>query len=315
MAGEISQSHIRIANSPTAGLPGEHSPYYRKLISAGYKGYLQGTIGGATLYGVMGAAVGVLTGIGIFAATAGTAGLAAFAVVPFFAGYGVIKGASTFGSIGSNAAQLAEYAETNERRRALLDRLGETPSKEEATEIQKLLDQDGQEKGTTGMFHWKTLLVGAAIGAAIGAGLLVLAHALPLVAAEALHLGFLEGAVGLTKAAGLAIPVIGAIAGAATGSMIGLDRHYVRRWMDGAENLLHDQQHYEEISVVREHEASKLAKIAKKDEQAQRGNYPVKEDLKIPLPRGANSDAPSSSISNAQLQDRLEAALRELPAH
>jgi hypothetical protein len=67
--------------------------------------------------------------------------------------------------------------------------------------------------------------------------------------------------------------------------------------------------------VVREHEASKLAKIAKKDEQTQRSNYPIKEDLKIPLPRGANTDAPSSSISNVQLQDRLEAALRELPAH
>ena len=51
MVDKVSQEHIKLLSTPTAGVPGENSPYYRKLISAGYKGYLQGTVGGATLYG------------------------------------------------------------------------------------------------------------------------------------------------------------------------------------------------------------------------------------------------------------------------
>lgn len=311
MSDEISQSHIKLVSTPNAGLPGEHSPYYRKLISSGYKGYLQGTIGGATLYGVMGAVVGAVAGLGFFMLNPAVGG-AAFFGVPLFAGYGVLKGATTFGNIGSNAAQLAEFAETNERRRALLDRLGETKSVEEAKEIQKLLQEDGKEKETPPMFHWKTVLIGAALGAAVAAGLMFFA---PYLAA---HITILEGIIApleTMKGLTLAIPAVGALFGAATGAMIGLDRHYVRRWMDGAENVVHDQQHYEELSIVREHEASKLETIAKSEELATKTPYAQKQDLKLPIPRGASTEAaPKTQVQQVESMDRVLAALKHAPA-
>ncbi|MEJ0010100.1 MAG: hypothetical protein WDN72_06060 [Alphaproteobacteria bacterium] len=55
---DISGAELTLRTTPTAGVSGEHSPYYRRLLSSGYKGYLQGSLGGATFYGVIGLAIG-----------------------------------------------------------------------------------------------------------------------------------------------------------------------------------------------------------------------------------------------------------------
>lgn len=53
-------TELKLQSTPTGGIDAAHSPYYRRLLSAGYKGYLQGTIGGASLYGTMGLVIGGL---------------------------------------------------------------------------------------------------------------------------------------------------------------------------------------------------------------------------------------------------------------
>jgi hypothetical protein len=289
----ISKEHIKLISTPTAGVPGEHSPYYRRLISAGYKGYIQGSLGGATLYGVMGLAVGAVVAVSavLLGAAAGTAALA----IPLMAGYGVLKGADTFGNIGSSAAQLAEFAEKNERRRTLIDRLGETQSLEEAKEIRKILSEETVEQKPKTLFKWKTALAGAAIGAILVAGIAALpggfaATYLPVVTSIATK-------VGITQ-----IIALGAVVGAASGAMIGLDRHYVRRWMDGAEDLVHDQSKYKEIELARTQQAEKLSTIARTEEQSK-----SEEGLVFT----ANNNLPTTNVSTIELQQRVIEAMEK----
>ncbi len=59
----IETTEMKLKTTPTGGVSGEHSPYYRRLLSAGYKGFLQGTIAGSGLYGLFGAAIGALIAI------------------------------------------------------------------------------------------------------------------------------------------------------------------------------------------------------------------------------------------------------------
>ena len=139
--------------------------------------------------------------------------------------------------------------------------------------------------------------VGAAIGAAIGIGLALLASP-----ASPLTIPFLTkfaSAIGGAAASGVALSTIGGVLGAATGSMIGLDRYYVRRWMDGAEVIMYDQGKYEEINTVRAHEASKLSTIAREAETQDKGSV----ELHVPKTR----------IYSADYQDRVATALQHAP--
>jgi hypothetical protein len=266
-AEQIPGSHVKLFATPTSGLPAEHSPYFRKLISAGYKGYIQGNVAGASLYGVLGAVVGAVTGLALLPFV----GPAGFAAVPALFGLGIMKGADTFGKIGSNAAQLAEFAEMNEHRRALLDRLDETPSENEAQEIRKILHEDLIDKKPKDFIHWRTAIVGALVGAAafvslaylgvhteVGHGLVELVKG--FIGADAVAV-MTAGSTGLSATF---LSAAGAL-GAAVGSMIGIDRGWIRRWFDFSEDIVHDRQHYEEISHQRAIEVSRLHDISQED--------------------------------------------------
>lgn len=269
----IPESHIRLVATPTAGLPAEHSPYYRRLVSAGYKGFLQGNIAGASLYGVLGAGVGLAAAFAIGIATGGAP---AFLAIPLFAGYGLLKGSSTFGQIGSNAAQLAEYAEMNERRNALLDRLYETPSKDEAQEIRKLLQADSIDKPPAKLFHFRTTLIGALIGAAVVAGLVYFGGtALAATGLGHMVTGLIEPLVAegtiiggeIVAASLLKVVAAAAAVGAVGGAMFGIDRGWIRRWFDVSEGAVHERDYYEKMTQERQQEATRLHRIGQNEMQ------------------------------------------------
>lgn len=230
---------FKLRNSPLQGLEAYRSPFYRRLLSAGYKGYIQGSIGGATLLGLTGAALG-----GLFAGTlivTGAVGAAAFAAVPAFALYGMKYGKEAFGNIGAIAAISAEQAEMSEKRRNLLDRYFETPSREEAREIERQLQGQAQERKPEKWFHWKTGLLGAVIlaGIAVAGTALFAPQATAFLAELGINI-FADAALGssLTTLPGLL--TIGGIA-AAAGAFVGIDRAYIRKWFDAQEHF-HDEQ-------------------------------------------------------------------------
>lgn len=318
--GVPSGAHLTLRNSPTGGAPGEHSPYYRRLLSAGYKGYLQGIIGGSTLYGIMGAAIGAVIAAPIFffglipGVTA-----AAWLLVPALAGIGLFKGASTFGNIGSVAAISAESAEMLEERRYLLERYYSLPDspeyKQEAEEIARLIAKQHETKPPGNIFHWKTVLVSAALGAGIAVGL---SYFLPFMLAhigigEFLLAPLAEGGLGLALGAHMTW-VSGAITaaiGALAGTMIGLDRYYVRRWLDFSENLLTDPEHIKQAVQEKEQDTQRLLKASPtkgSESTTSRGRSSgssTRRDLPEPRQPIARSDAPSTVINGAQLESRL----------
>ncbi len=316
-------AQLTLHNTPTGGVPGEHSQYYRRLLSAGYKGFLQGTIGGATLYGFMGGLIGsVVAGSLFFGGIIGGA-----AVVPIIAtltGVGLYKGASTFGNIGSIAAITAESTEINVKSGYLLDRYYGLPDKPEyyaeAREIERQLNELHETKPPKQIFHWKTVFACALLGAAIMVGLAYFAPFL----LESLHIvTLLQDAKLLTDAAAAAsaihsiaapaaLAVAGAI-GALAGVMIGLDRYYVRRWLDVSENLLHDAAETKEAQRERAKEVERLVKASptRGAETKSRGSHKrmfhdAVEESAIAAPVVAiNTDAPSTRISSASHESRL----------
>lgn len=226
--------HFKIRNSPLQGDEAYHSPFYRRLLSAGYKGYLQGSIGGATLFAGLGALAGGILALGatalsatsIVAISSGTA----FLAIPIMAGAGLIYGKDTFGHIGAYAAISAEQAELSEKRRNLLDRYYETPSKEEAKEIEKALMSQADEKSPKKWFHWKTGLMGAllvgGIALAVASGPSILGAEAGGVLTEVMSAIGIEGITSATQA--LVVASIGALVGA----FAGIDRTYIRKWFD-----------------------------------------------------------------------------------
>lgn len=257
---DLTTTQLKLRTTPTAGVASEQSPYYRRLLSAGYKGFLQGTVGGSTLYGIIGAGIGAAVALPILAFSG--IGLGALALIPAMGGLGLYKGASTFGNIGSFAAITAESAEMSEKRRYLLDRyydLPDTPDfDDEAEQIRNLLAKQHDTKPPHGMFHWRTVAVGAAIGAAVS--LLFLASA-PAVAALGGH--FMLTEVASTAVGGALLTAAGTALGALSGGMIGLDRYYVRSWLDGSAKLMHDSKSIEEQIFEREQEIEQLGARAK----------------------------------------------------
>jgi hypothetical protein len=203
-----------------------------------------------------------------------TIGPAAFFAVPLFTGLGIMKGASTFGQIGSTAAIFAEGAELRERRGALLDRLHITQSQQEADEILKTLNEEAKEKPPQKIFHWKSMIVGALIGAAV---LSLVAYVMPALLlgmfGKGLEVGMLSnglggGAAAKSFLAGLTANLIpiSAVVGAVSGATIGVDRHYIRRWFDLSENIVYDSSASRQRSQERQQEAARLSRIAESGE-------------------------------------------------
>jgi hypothetical protein len=261
---EIPQSHIRLATTATSGAGGEHSPYYRRLLSSGYKGFIQGTIGGATLYGTFGLAIGAALAIGLSFVTP-----LAWLAIPACGLMGVAKGADTFGRIGSTAAIYAEGAEMNERRRALLDRLQETNSQKEADEIINLLQKESHEENPESAIHWKAVLVGALLGALVIGGMTAIGLAFPELAFHSIE-GIAETVLHGAVNPALLVPVgasIGAAVGGLAGAAIGIDRHYIRKWFDVSEDVVHDSGKTQSAAISRQREATRLHEISKTDTQ------------------------------------------------
>lgn len=321
---DLETTQAKLRSTPTAGVSGEHSPYFRKLASAGYKGYVQGMIAGGSLYGTMGLVVGAV--VAVPAAALLTSALPLLAI-PAVAGIGALHGAHSFADISKTAAMLAESAETNEKRRYLLDRYYETPNDAEAAEIRNILEQQMKPQVAEQMFHWRTVVVGALIGLAVTGGLLMLAASpaagLLGLGEAILHIGEVLGLdAGVGIAANAGILAFGTALGTAAGGLIGLDREYVRRWLDKAEFAVHDASHTEREMAAREQEVSRLGSIAKEPQPVFK-NAEL-EKLVLQTPPAANvhyrppalakeapalaepaAAQPSTHVRDAKLQERV----------
>ena len=278
-------TELKLQSTPTGGVDASHSPYYRRLLSAGYKGYLQGTIGGASLYGALGLVIGGLIAAPLL--ISGSLGFAtAAALAAAFGGAGIIKGASTFGTIGSTAAINAESADLSEQRRYLLDRYYDLPEgpegdrEAEAIKQELMREREGRDKPPP-FFHWQTALIGAALGAALvlgfmyfsgaaltGVGSAALATTIEGAIESVLHISITHGTA--TALAGITTSALAATAtfgGALLGSTIGIDRYYIRKWFDHTEGVVHGSHHKETALIARSEQIARLKSAAKADEK------------------------------------------------
>lgn len=317
---DLTTTQLKLRTTPTAGVASEQSPYYRRLLSAGYKGFLQGTVGGSTLYALIGGAIGGLVALPLIPFTGG----ASLALIPAMAGLGLYKGASTFGQIGSLAAITAESAEMSEKRRYLLDRYYELPDTpefdDEAQQIRELLAKQHESKAPSHMFHWRTVAVGALIGGAVALGLLLIPGAMAFLG-EHLFLGEVAHAIGAASITPI-VAVAGAALGALSGGMIGLDRFYVRSWLDKSASVMHDTKTIEEQIVEREREIQKLgerggrivnAEKAEKSEEAAAGMPGPRSHLKIQVAEPSTSQpapaekktTPARDVDESHPHDRV----------
>lgn len=271
----LDSTELKLKTTSTGGVSAEHSPYYRRLLSAGYKGFLQGSIGGGALYGTFGLVIGGLLAI----AAAPAIGASALFLIPAAAGIGMLKGASTFGNIGSTAAINAESSDLSEQRRYLLDRYYDLPEgpegDREAEAIKKeLLARQADATRPPHFFHWKTVAIGAAVGAAIALGGLLLAPSIGSAAALSAGIQSLTGihiASGLSTAlfslGSVGIASFGTLAGALTGATIGIDRYYIRKWFDHSEGVIHSGSHHESALIERSEQVARLKAAAKADDK------------------------------------------------
>jgi hypothetical protein len=336
----LETTELKLKTTPTGGVDAAQSPYYRRLLSAGYKGFLQGTIGGAGLYGTMGAVVGGLIALPLIVTPVGWIALS---LIPAGVGLGIMKGASTFGHIGSVAAINAESADLSEQRRYLLDRYYDLPEgpagDKEATVIRDELSKRACDtQAPKHFFHWKTMAIGAGVGAAVIAAAIGLTIALApagavLTTASGLS-SALSGSIGLALPAKLAtalaalgaggLTAIGALAGAITGAAIGVDRYYIRKWFDHTQDVVHSSSHRETALMERQQQVERLQAAAKEDEKTKQrlngsaineGSTTVEKMVQAPasienksaISANANraSDTPDTKISHASLQSRL----------
>lgn len=274
-------TELKLQTTPTGGIDASHSPYYRRLLSAGYKGYLQGTIGGASLYGLIGLAIG-----GVVAAPlviGGTVGVAAAAsLAAAFGGAGLIKGASTFGTIGSTAAINAESADLSEQRRYLLDRYYDLPEgpegdrEAEAIRQELLRERESRDKAPP-FFHWQTTLIGIALGAAVAFSFMyfsgaVLSGGMIVEAVDSLlHVKIAaETASAIAAIGSTAVTGLVTLGGAAAGATIGIDRYYIRKWFDHTEGVVHGSHHKETALIERSEQISRLKAAAMADAQTKK---------------------------------------------
>ncbi len=321
---------FKLRNSPLQGVEAYRSPFYRRLLSAGYKGYIQGSLGGATLFSLFGAGAGILLAGGAVA-FAGASLATAFIAVPIMAGAGLLYGKDAFGTIGAVAAISAEQAEISEKRRSLLDRWFETPSKEEAREIENQLREQSQERKPQSWFHWKAALLGAAIvGIAAAGGLGALAYfdllsKVPVVEAvitKILGIGTAE------IAKSTAAYAITGIAGGLAGAMIGIDRAYIRKWFDIQERF-HDEtdirnkqaEHQQEVERIRQAYRAEGFGIESRsypadsfDRDERQRIQPVSTRIVQATPASQEKPTTTISATDAELQRRAANITRPLAA-
>ena len=315
----IETTELKLRTTPTGGLSGEHSPYYRRLLSAGYKGFMQGTIGGAGLYGLFGLVIGVAVAL----PAAAFLGTGALLLIPAAASVGVAKGATTFGNIGSMAAINAESADLAEQRRYLLDRYYELPDGPEgdkqANFIKEQLVKLNHSEEPKSFFHWKTVAICAGIGALLGVALFATGGAAFLAETPILHVLHLAGIEGA-----LTLGSLGTALGALMGSVVGIDRSYVRKWFDGSERLLHDDHNQHHGLDTRVQQVEQLKEAARADEETRkilerRGNLRMPDMATSAdafdaapsnpaadnIPATALHEAPNNKVSSATLQRRM----------
>lgn len=298
---ETTQSKLR--STPTAGVSGEHSAYYRRLLSAGYKGYIQGSIGGGTLYGAIGLGIGALVALPLLAVPG--VGIGALMLIPALGGTMGVYGAHAFADIGKTAAIIADSADTNEKRRYLLDRYYETPNEEEAKEIRRQLETAHQAQPPEKPFHWKPAIIGIAIGITLA----VLATTLgPAVGLHIFGSAALE-AVGLSHAMTV---LAGAAIGGLTGSVIGIDREYIRRWLDKAEFAVHEPSHATGEIAAREKDIQRLSEAARRGESmASTAGEVTTQKIHV----GDAPSTPSLERRSAPISPEMIAGVKEKPAN
>jgi hypothetical protein len=292
----LDTTELKLKSTPTGGVEAAHSPYYRRLLSAGYKGFLQGTIGGGALYGSLGLIIGGLAAIPlatipVVAATLGAT--SPFWLAPIAAAVGIWKGATTFGQIGSVAAITAESSDLAEQRRYLLDyyyELPDTPDGNRQAEVikQELLNRAGDVE-VPDFYHWKSGLIGAAIGTALAVGVVLIPGVLPVLG---LSLHGLQLTVAAAGAASL---------GALAGATIGIDRYYIRKWFDSAQNVVHSSSHKENALMERHLQLQRIRAAAQEDEKTKtemQGNSATStsaRDSQNQQDAPANSKTPAAS--------------------
>lgn len=263
-------TELKLKSMPTGGVDAATSPYYRRLLSAGYKGELQGAIGGGSLYGTMGLIIGGIVAVPLF--FLGVPVAAPFILMGLTAGTGALVGATSFGAIGSTAAINAESADLTEQRRYLLDRYNELPEGPEgdrqAIELkQQLVSLQGDPVGHPSFFHWKTVAICAIIGAALTMAMFS-PLAAPLLAESAIFGGIhtaILSAVGSTVAASAVGMAMGGALGALTGAVVGIDRFYIRKWFDVTEGVVHASSHNESALAERGELVERLRQATKDD--------------------------------------------------
>lgn len=295
-------TELKLKSTATGGVDASHSPYWRRLLSAGYKGFLQGSIGGAGLYGAFGLVIGGLVYVAALPLVPAAAAGAAIALIPAAGLLGVVKGATTFGNIGSVAAINAESADLSEQRRYLLDRYYDLPpgpegDREAAAIRQELLARQNDVQTPPSFFHWKTLIIGALLGALFA-----------LSGAALLHFGIIsEGAVsGLlgaklgTAIAGLSaatLTMIGTIAGVLAGASIGVDRYYIRKWFDHTEGVVHSSSHKDYGLMERHKQVERIKEAAKEDEKTKAQLATAELDHADKAPVITNAEKPASPVA------------------
>lgn len=323
----LTSTQLTLRASPTAGVTGEHSPYYRRLFSAGYKGYVQGAVGGVTLYGSIGTAIGAVVALPLLAVTAATAApLLPLLLVPGLGMVFGLYGAHTFADIGKTAAVIAENAEINEKRRDLKDSYRALPEgreyDDEAQAIIDILQKDEVAPAPDRLIHWRPAIIGAALGIAVALISIAIAPAFaPHIFGEVL--GFLaaggHGAVGLGLGSGL-VALAGAAIGGLSGALIGLDREYIRRWMDGAEIVVHDKSKTEAQLQERVQDIERLGDARSRANtltlQAAETNHPMKihvADAPAPAPARTKEPHPTDAPKReAHIDPRQIAGLSEI---
>ena len=348
---DLETTQAKLRSTPTGGVAGEHSAYYRRLLSSGYKGYIQGSIGGGTLYGALGTAIGTISGLALALPTGG----ASLWLIPIMGGGFAMYGAHSFADIGKTAAIIAESADINEKRRYMLDRYYETPNEEEAKEIRNQLENEHDNKAPKEAFHWRPALIGIAIGVGLAAlAVTMIAFGVPgfhflagplegvfeMVGLEAIknpvfgQIAFEAGKHGLASTIGVggalaAVTGIGAAIGGLAGSIIGIDREYVRRWLDKSEIAVHEGKSEDQVAA-REQQVERIIAAARRGEALANKAEPEAPVQKIelhavaqpatphlsrpaiPAPEQAGTARPDNRVQHAQLAERvapLEAAL------
>ena len=294
----LETTELKLKTTPTGGVDASHSPYYRRLLSAGYKGFLQGTLGGASLYGIIGLVIGGLAAAP-FIGTLGIAGVLSLAAAA--GGVGVLKGASTFGNIGSTAAINAESADLSEQRRYLLDRYYDLPEgpegdrEAEAIKQELMREYEGHHKPPH-VFHWKTVAICAGIGALLAAAFMTGGTSLIGHAGILSYIEPLAHTLGLASATPVMLG-IGTMLGALTGAVIGIDRYYIRKWFDHTEGVIHSSSHKESALIERAQQVERIKEAAQSSAKETPAIDPIKPFVTL---RENDAPAYASNVASAK---------------